>query len=217
VVNRAGGDIRQVDVQDARRTQGRRHFPAGDFNRELFDHGRLLAAHTSAQTRSPLASLSAMLGICLVIMLIALDQTVVGTALPRIVAELQGFALYPWTASAYLMTSAVMIPITGRLGDLYGRKYFVLVAIMMFTIASALCGAAGSMLQLVLARGLQGCGREAIRDFAVDDQQIRLARREARELGAEARDVVLRRGDGHELHATARRHERIAEERELAG
>ena len=115
-------------------------------------------AHSSAQTRSPLASLSAMLGICLVIMLIALDQTVVGTALPRIVAELQGFALYPWTASAYLMTSAVMIPITGRLGDLYGRKYFVLVAILMFTIASALCGAAGSMLQLVLARGLQGVG-----------------------------------------------------------
>lgn len=114
--------------------------------------------HTSAKTRSPLASLSAMLGICLVIMLIALDQTVVGTALPRIVAELQGFALYPWTASAYLMTSAVMIPITGRLGDLYGRKYFVLVAILMFTVASVLCGAAASMLQLVLARGLQGIG-----------------------------------------------------------
>jgi EmrB/QacA subfamily drug resistance transporter len=115
-------------------------------------------AHAGAPTRSPLASLSAMLGICLVIMLIALDQTVVGTALPRIVAELQGYALYPWTASAYLMTSAVMIPITGRLGDLFGRKSFVLAAILMFSLASALCGAADSMLQLVLARGLQGVG-----------------------------------------------------------
>src|SRR5512132_1252045 len=105
--------------------------------------------HTSAQTRTHFASLAAMVGICLVIMLMALDQTVVGTALPRIVAELQGYALYPWTASAYLMTSAVMIPITGRLGDLYGRKYFVLVAILMFSVASLFCGASGSMLQLV--------------------------------------------------------------------
>lgn len=108
--------------------------------------------------RSYSASLSAMLGICLVIMLIAIDSTVVGTALPRIVAELQGYALYPWIASAYLMTNAVMIPIAGRLGDLYGRKIFVLAAIVIFTLASALCGMAETMLQLVLARGLQGVG-----------------------------------------------------------
>ncbi|WP_432719940.1 MDR family MFS transporter [Jeongeupia wiesaeckerbachi] len=99
-----------------------------------------------------------MSGICLVMMLIALDQTVVGTALPRVVAELQGYALYPWVASAYLMTNAVMIAITGRLGDLYGRKPFVLVAIVVFTLASVLCGMAQSMLQLVLARALQGVG-----------------------------------------------------------
>lgn len=102
--------------------------------------------------------LAAMTGICLVIMLIAIDSTVVGTAMPRIVAELEGYALYPWIASAYLMTNAVMIPITGRLGDLYGRKYFVIVAVILFTLASALCGMAQSMLQLVLARGLQGAG-----------------------------------------------------------
>ncbi|GAA5169848.1 hypothetical protein GCM10025770_31930 [Viridibacterium curvum] len=108
--------------------------------------------------RSFKASLAAMIGICLVIMLIALDATVVGTAMPRIVAELKGYELYTWTASAYLLSNAVMIPIMGRLGDLYGRKPFVLGAIALFTLASALCGLAQSMLQLVLARGLQGIG-----------------------------------------------------------
>jgi len=109
-------------------------------------------------TRSFRASLAAMLGICLVIILIALDSTVVGTAMPRIVAELRGYDLYPWIASAYLMGSAVTIPIAGRLGDLYGRKPFVLAAIILFTITSAACGFAGSMMQLMIARGLQGIG-----------------------------------------------------------
>ena len=99
-----------------------------------------------------------MVGLCLVIMLIALDATVVGTAMPRIVAELQGYDLYTWTASAYLLTNAVMIPIMGRAGDLFGRKPFVVAAILVFTLASVLCGLAQSMVQLVLARGLQGLG-----------------------------------------------------------
>ena len=111
-----------------------------------------------AAPRTFAASLSAMIGICLVIMLIALDATVVGTAMPRIVAELQGYDLYTWTASAYLLTNAVMIPIMGRVGDLYGRKPFVVGAVVVFTLASVLCGLAQSMLQLVLARGLQGIG-----------------------------------------------------------
>ncbi|MDF0605842.1 MFS transporter [Neisseriaceae bacterium TC5R-5] len=108
--------------------------------------------------RPYLASLSAMIGISLLIMLVALDSTVVGTAMPRIVAELQGYSLYPWIASSYLMTNAVMIPIIGRVGDLYGRKPFVLASIVLFTLASVLCGMAESMLQLILARGLQGVG-----------------------------------------------------------
>ncbi|MGE8357857.1 MAG: MDR family MFS transporter, partial [Microvirgula sp.] len=113
---------------------------------------------SAGPVRSRSQSVAAMLGICLVMLLIALDQTVVGTALPRVVAELQGFALYQWVASAYLLTTAVMIPIAGRLGDLHGRKGLVLAAIVVFTLASALCGMADSMLQLVLARGLQGIG-----------------------------------------------------------
>lgn len=103
-------------------------------------------------------SIVAMVGIAVVMVLIALDQTVVGTALPRMVAELQGFGLYPWVAAAYLLTNAILIPVIGRLGDLHGRKPFLLAAIALFTLASALCGMADSMLALVLARGLQGIG-----------------------------------------------------------
>jgi EmrB/QacA subfamily drug resistance transporter len=99
-----------------------------------------------------------MLGICFVVMLTALDQTVVGTAMPRIVAELQGFEYYSWVGACYLLTSAVAVPLTGRLGDMYGRKPFVLLAIVSFTAASALCGAARSMPELILARALQGIG-----------------------------------------------------------
>lgn len=101
---------------------------------------------------------AAMIGISIVGMLIALDQTVVGTALPSMVAELQGFELYPWVAAAYLLTTAILIPVTGRLGDLHGRKPFLLASIALFIFASILCGMAESMLQLVLARGLQGVG-----------------------------------------------------------
>ncbi len=100
----------------------------------------------------------AMLGICLVVMLTALDQTVVGTALPKIVADLQGFSYYSWVGSGYLLTSAIFLPLTGKLGDLYGRKPFVLGAIVSFTLASVLCGAAQNMPQLVIARALQGVG-----------------------------------------------------------
>lgn len=107
---------------------------------------------------SPPRPVVAMLGISVVGMLIALDQTVVGTALPRMVADLQGFELYPWVATAYLLTTAVMIPVTGRLGDMHGRKPFLVSAIALFVVASAVCGVADSMFQLVLARGLQGIG-----------------------------------------------------------
>lgn len=103
-------------------------------------------------------SLLAMLGISFVTMLVALDQTVVGTALPTIVAELKGFELYAWVATSYLLTSVITVPIFGRLGDYYGRKPFVIASIVVFTGASVLCGVADNMLFLVLARGLQGIG-----------------------------------------------------------
>jgi EmrB/QacA subfamily drug resistance transporter len=94
----------------------------------------------------------------LLAMLVALDQTIVGTALPRIVAELKGFDLYAWVATSYMLASVITIPIFGRLGDLFGRKRFLLAAILLFTGASVLCGLANSMLVLVISRGLQGIG-----------------------------------------------------------
>jgi EmrB/QacA subfamily drug resistance transporter len=110
------------------------------------------------QGLSGMPALLAMIGISLTVLLAALDQTIVGTALPRIVAELHGFQFYPWVATAYLLTSTIMVPIMGKLGDLYGRKPFLLVAIVIFVGASAACGAATSMLFLILGRGLQGVG-----------------------------------------------------------
>ncbi|MFC0696269.1 MFS transporter [Paraburkholderia humisilvae] len=99
-----------------------------------------------------------MLGIGLVNMLVALDQTVVSTALPSIVSELRGFEFYAWIASAYLLASVVTVPVFGRLGDYFGRKRFVIAAVITFTVASLLCGIATSMPFLVIARGLQGVG-----------------------------------------------------------
>ncbi|MFP4905882.1 MFS transporter, partial [Paraburkholderia sp. BR14261] len=99
-----------------------------------------------------------MLGIGLVNMLVALDQTVVSTALPSIVAELHGFEFYAWIASAYLLASVVTVPVFGRLGDYFGRKRFVIAAVIVFTVASVLCGLATDMRFLAAARALQGVG-----------------------------------------------------------
>lgn len=103
-------------------------------------------------------SFLAMMGLCFVCMMVAVDQTVVGTALPTIVAELNGFELYAWVASGYLLASVITIPIFGRLGDYYGRKPFVVASIVVFLIASVLSSMAETMLQLVIARVLQGVG-----------------------------------------------------------
>lgn len=116
------------------------------------------APHSQGQVLPFRESLLAILGIAFVTMLVALDQTVVGTALPTIVAELHGFELYAWVATSYLLASVITVPIFGRLGDFFGRKPFVIASIVVFTGASLLCGAAHSMLGLVIARGLQGIG-----------------------------------------------------------
>lgn len=101
-------------------------------------------------------SLLAMLGLGFVTMMVAIDQTVVGTALPTVVAELRGFQFYAWVTTAYLLTSIITIPIFGRLGDYYGRKPFVVLSVALFLLASVLCGLSQSMVQLVVGRGLQG-------------------------------------------------------------
>jgi MFS family permease len=121
-------------------------------------HHAAAPALSLEQGMSGMPALLAMIGISLTVLLAALDQTIVGTALPRIVSELHGFQLYPWVATSYLLTSTIMVPIMGKFGDLYGRKPFLLAAIVIFVGASAACGAATSMLFLILGRGLQGIG-----------------------------------------------------------
>ncbi|MBX0329173.1 MFS transporter [Oscillochloris sp. ZM17-4] len=103
-------------------------------------------------------ALLAILGIMAVVLLSALDQTIVGTALPRVVADLGGFDLYAWVATSYLLTSTVMVPVMGKFGDLYGRKPFLLASVVIFVGASAVAGAAQSMIWLIVARGVQGIG-----------------------------------------------------------
>ena len=103
-------------------------------------------------------SLMAMVGISLVNLLAALDQTVVSTAMPSIVSELKGFEYYAWIVTSYLLASVVTVPVFGRLGDYFGRKPFVIAAITTFTGASVLCGLAPTMMTLLLARALQGVG-----------------------------------------------------------
>ena len=88
----------------------------------------------------------------------ALDQTVVSTALPKIVADLEGFTLISWLFTSYLLTSTVVVPLVGKLGDLYGRKYFLMAGVAIFIIASGACGAAPSMETLIIFRGVQGLG-----------------------------------------------------------
>jgi EmrB/QacA subfamily drug resistance transporter len=117
-----------------------------------------LKHHSADQVLPSRESLLAVLGIAFVVMLVSLDQAIVSTALPAIVADLSGFELYAWVANAYLLTSIVTVPICGRLGDYYGRKPFIIGAIIIFTGASVLCAVASSMLYLVLARALQGAG-----------------------------------------------------------
>ncbi len=108
----------------------------------------------SEMTRN--ARLLATIGVALAMFLAALDQTIVGTALPRIVAELNGLEFYAWVATSYMVASTTMTPISGKLGDLFGRKPALLVGIVGFVLASALCGQAQDMTELIAFRGVQG-------------------------------------------------------------
>lgn len=94
----------------------------------------------------------------LTLLLSALDQTIVSTALPKIASDLGGLSKYSWVATAYLLTSAVATPLYGKISDMYGRKRIMQTAIIIFLIGSALCGAAHTMNQLIIFRGIQGIG-----------------------------------------------------------
>jgi MFS family permease len=91
-------------------------------------------------------------------LLAALDQTIVSTALPTIVSELGGLEHLSWVVTAYLLASTAATPLWGKLGDQYGRKRLFQIAIVIFLVGSALCGAAQDMPQLIAFRALQGLG-----------------------------------------------------------
>ncbi|MCY1704119.1 MDR family MFS transporter [Deinococcus sp. SL84] len=111
-------------------------------------------------------------GLMVVFLLAALSQTIVGTAMPRIIEDLQGFSLYAWVTTAYLLASTVMVPIYGKLSDLYGRKPILIFGIVVFLLGSALSGLAGEpwlggllgggMNQLIAARAVAGFGGAAL-------------------------------------------------------
>jgi EmrB/QacA subfamily drug resistance transporter len=92
------------------------------------------------------------------LLLSSLDQTIVSTAMPRIIADLGGLSYYSWVFTAYLLTSTAAVPVFGKLSDVYGRKPFYMGGIVLFLLASALCGLAQNMPLLVLFRGIQGIG-----------------------------------------------------------
>jgi EmrB/QacA subfamily drug resistance transporter len=113
------------------------------------------AAAASPDRRSILLPFS---GLLIALLLAALDQTIVGTALPMIVGELGSLERLSWVVTSYLLAQTVITPIYGKLGDLYGRKRMLQLAVVLFLAGSALCGASRSMLELILFRALQGLG-----------------------------------------------------------
>ena len=112
------------------------------------------------------------IALMIVFLLSALDQTIVSTAMPRIIKELHGLNLYSWVTTTYLLASTVMVPIWGKLGDMYGRKIVLIAGICIFVAGSWLCGIAGEfgempligggMMQLIVFRGIQGIGGGAL-------------------------------------------------------
>ncbi|MEA3114909.1 MAG: hypothetical protein QOG58_4708, partial [Caballeronia sp.] len=94
----------------------------------------------------------------LVMLLGALDQTIVSTALPTIVGELGGLESLSWVVTSYLLTSTIVVPLYGKFGDLFGRKVVIQASILIFLAGSILCGVAQDMTQLIVLRALQGLG-----------------------------------------------------------
>jgi len=103
-------------------------------------------------------TLAIYVGLMVTLLLAALDQTIVATALPKVVSQLGGLTQYSWVFTAYMLTSTVSVPVYGRLGDVHGRRPLMLIAITLFLAGSALCGAAQNMTELVAFRAVQGVG-----------------------------------------------------------
>ncbi|HWI63403.1 MAG TPA: MDR family MFS transporter [Symbiobacteriaceae bacterium] len=97
-------------------------------------------------------------GLLVGLLVAALDQTIVDTAFPRMIADLHGETIFTWVLTAYMLASTSIVPVVGKLADIYGRKVFYLTGLALFVGGSMLCGAAQSMTQLIVFRALQGVG-----------------------------------------------------------
>jgi EmrB/QacA subfamily drug resistance transporter len=119
------------------------------------EQGRIMNSPPALSHRQILVVFS---GLVLVLLLAALDSTIVATALPTIVGELGGLERLAWVVTAYLLAQTIVTPLYGKLGDLYGRKPVLQTATIIFLIGSALCGLSQNMTQLILFRAIQGLG-----------------------------------------------------------
>ncbi len=130
--------------------------------------GTAPAAETDRQSPGhPTNTRAVMAGVLLALLLASLDQTVVATAMPKIIASLQGFGQYAWVTTIYMLASTVTVPIYGKLSDILGRKAVFLFGISVFLVGSVLSGTAQSMDTLILFRGLQGLGAGAMLPIAL--------------------------------------------------
>jgi EmrB/QacA subfamily drug resistance transporter len=120
------------------------------------------AAAPSMMALPPRTKLAILGAVLLTMFLASLDQTVVGTALPRIVTDLNGASLYSWVVSAYLLSSTVTVPIYGKFSDVFGRKVMLIIGVCLFLIGSWLSGASQNMNQLIAFRTIQGLGAGAL-------------------------------------------------------
>jgi len=119
-----------------------------------------------ASTLTQPVKLTILGAVLLCLFLAALDQTIVATAMPAIVAQFHGIDLLSWVSIGYLLSSTAMVPIYGRLSDFHGRRAVLLVGLVVFLAGSALCGLAGGMVQLIAYRVIQGIGSAAITSTA---------------------------------------------------
>ncbi len=130
----------------------------------------LSASNTSSSLRASLSQKRlafVLVGVILGMLLSALDGTIVGTAMPTIIADLGGLAHYSWVFTAYLLASTVTVPIYGKLSDIYGRRIFFVGGMVIFLIGSALSGLSRDMTQLILFRAIQGIGAGALMPIAM--------------------------------------------------
>jgi EmrB/QacA subfamily drug resistance transporter len=127
----------------------------------------MTASNPPIQDRAPIelphrVRMEILFAVLLGILLAALDQTIVGTALPVIVTDLNGNDVYVWAFTSYLLTATISGPIYGKLSDLYGRRPIFLIGVSIFLVGSLLCGLSQEMWQFILFRGIQGLGAGAL-------------------------------------------------------